>query len=404
MLTTATRRSTTASTGYAGPAGRDGRIDILRGIAVVFLAAETVVQMLHPTRLLFESTGTLSALAFIVVAEGATVGMLYRPRIAGGVFGESLMRLWRNARAYYLAAVAVTLGVLALSRVPGIVTRPLTALSGDGAIRGSLLAPPVTDAANAVVGYPLDPNVALDVLLLRLGPWPFDIIGVLCALFLLAPAALWALSRGKWAVLLAVSLALYVTELFTGARILPTRAEASLPILGWQVLFAVGMIAGHYRRELVAWFRSRAGSTVFALLVAFAVVITVLPWFTETVTTSYPDLLARLTGTDTGWLFEPSAPGPLRTVVAATLIVVTYGLLTVWWRPLNAATGWLLAPLGERTLVSVALLVAAALVVVSVPAIRDADLPTVVVVICVVLAVRGALALPALRRGTAGAA
>jgi hypothetical protein len=115
MLTTATRRSTTASTGYAGPAGRDGRIDILRGIAVVFLAAETVVQMLHPTRLLFESTGTLSALAFIVVAEGATVGMLYRPRIAGGVFGESLMRLWRNARAYYLAAVAVTLGVLALS-------------------------------------------------------------------------------------------------------------------------------------------------------------------------------------------------------------------------------------------------------------------------------------------------
>jgi hypothetical protein len=404
MLTTATRRSTTASTGYAGPAGRDGRIDILRGIAVVFLAAETVVQMLHPTRLLFESTGTLSALAFIVVAEGATVGMLYRPRIAGGVFGESLMRLWRNARAYYLAAVAVTLGMLALSRVPGIVTRPLTALSGDGAMRGSLLAPPVTDAANAVVGYPLDPNVALDVLMLRLGPWPFDIIGVLCALFLLAPAALWALSRGKWAALLAVSLALYVTELFTGARILPTRAEASLPILGWQALFAVGMIAGHYRRELVAWFRGRAGSTVFALLVAFAVVITVLPWFTETVTTSYPDLLARLTGTDTGWLFEPSAPGPLRTVVAATLIVVTYGLLTAWWRPLNAATGWLLAPLGERTLVSVALLVAAALVVVSVPAIRDSDLPTVVVVICVVLAVRGALALPALRRATAGAA
>jgi hypothetical protein len=43
-------------------------------------------------------------------------------------------------------------------------------------------------------------------------------------------------------------------------------------------------------------------------------------------------------------------------------------------------------------------------VVVSVPAIRDADLPTVVVVICVVLAVRGALAFPALRREKAGAA
>jgi hypothetical protein len=396
MLTTATRRRTASRLGYSGPAGRDGRIDILRGIAIVFLAAETVVQMLTPTDLLFESTGTLSALAFIVAAEGAIVGMLHRPRVAGA-FGESLLRLWRNARVCYFAAIAVTVGVLAVAAVPWISTGPLTALSGDGASRASLFAPPPTDAADAVVGYPLDPAVALDVLLLRLGPWPLDVVAVLCVLFLVAPAALWALSRGKWAALLVVSLGLYAIELFSGLRILPTRAESSLPILGWQAVFVAGMVAGYYRRELVAWFHGAVGRVVFVVLAALSVVITALPWFTERVTSSYPDLLARLTGTDTGWLFEPSAPGPLRLLVATTLIIVTYGLLTVWWGPLNAALGWLLAPLGQRTIMSITLLIAAAIVVVSVPAIRESTLPPVVIVACVVLVVRGAIALITLR-------
>jgi hypothetical protein len=393
MLTTAARRRAVTTVGYSGSAGRDGRIDILRGIAIVFLAAETVVQMLQPSGLLFESTGTLSAVAFIVVAEGAIVGMLYRPRTAAGSFGESLVRLWGNARAFYLAVVAATLGVLALTTIPWIVTGPLTSLSGDGAARGSLLAGPPTDAADVVLGYPLNPNVVLDVLLLRLGPWPLDVTALLCALFFIAPAALWALSRGKWVGLLLVSVALYVIELFTQVRILPTRAESSLPILGWQALFVFGMTAGYYRRGILEWFRGRAGSAVFCILTAFAAVIIALPWFTESVTTSYPDLLARLTGTGTAWLFEPSAPGPLRTVVACTLIAVTYGLLTVWWRPLDAALGWLLAPLGKRIIVSVVLLVAVAIVIVSIPAIRESTLPTVVVFIAVVLAMRGALAL-----------
>ncbi|MCU1543191.1 MAG: hypothetical protein JWM50_1056 [Microbacteriaceae bacterium] len=402
MLTTVTRRRAASRRGYSGPAGRDGRIDILRGIAIAFLAVEIIVQMLSPSDLLFESTGALSALAFIVAAEGAIVGMVYRPRVAGGL-GESMLRLWKTARVCYVSALAVTVGVLALSAVPWIATGPLTSLSGDGASRGSLLAPPPTDAADVVIGYPLDPAVALDVLLLRLGPWPLDIVAVLCALFLVAPAALWALARGRSAPLLLVSLALYAIELFSGLRILPTRAESSLPILGWQVLFVAGMTAGYYRRELVAWFRGATGRIVFFVLAAFSVVITALPWFTESVTTAYPDLLGRLTGTGTGWLFEPSAPGPLRAIVATTLIIVTYGLLTVWWGPLNAVLGWLLAPLGQRTIVSITLLIAAGMVIVSVPAIRDADVPPALVAACVVLAVRGGIALINLRGREAAA-
>jgi hypothetical protein len=396
MLETAAQRRTVAL-GYSGPRDRDGRIDVLRGIGIVFLAAEMVVQLTRPSGTLFESTGTLSAIAFLVATEGAVMGMLYRPRFAGGAAGESILRIWKSARAVYLTTVAVSVALLALTALPWINTAPLTALSSRGS-RGSLFAPPPTDAADVSIGYPLDPNIVLDIVLLRLGPWPLDVIGILCALFLVAPAVLWALSRGRWGVVLLVSAALYAIELVTHLRILPTRAESSLPVLGWQAIFVFGLVTGWYRRELVAWFRRRFGRVIFAVLTAISATIVALPWFTEDATTSYPDLLSRVAGTDTGWLFEPSAPGPLRAFVAIVLIVVSYGLLTSVWRPIAAVLGWLLPALGRSTTASIVLLIAVGVVIVSVPGIRDAPLPTLVLTVATVLTVRAALAVSRLRR------
>jgi hypothetical protein len=375
---------------YSGPAGRDARVDLIRGVAVIVLAAEVVVQMTLPTRGLFEATGTLSGLAFLVAAEGAVVGMLYRPRVAGGALGESSVRLWRNASRLYAIAIAVAVGTVALAQIPGIVLAPVTAISDDTAGRRSLLAAAPMDAADVTVSYPLDPHVVLDVIFLRLGPWPLDIVVVMAAVLVLAPAALWALARGKGALLLGVSGALYALELFTQLRVLPTRAEASLPILGWQAVFVAGLVAGYYRRELMGWFRTRAGRLVFAVLAAAAAAIILVPWFTEAATGSYPDLLARVAGPDTRWLFEPSAPGPLRTAVAVVLIVVLYGLFTSLWRPMNAALGWLLGAFGRHTTLSIVLLVAAAVVIVNIPAVHDVAAP--LLVLLVVLAVRGVLA------------
>src|SRR6476469_8349042 len=83
--------------GYAGPPGRDKRIDIVRGLSVVLVGIQLIVQVLTPTHLPFEATGTISALAFIVVTEGALIGMLFRPRVASGILGEAILRLLRRA-------------------------------------------------------------------------------------------------------------------------------------------------------------------------------------------------------------------------------------------------------------------------------------------------------------------
>lgn len=347
---------------YTGPAGRDRRIDILRGASIVLLGMQLIVHVLQPSNLPFEATATISGLAFIVVTEGALIGMLFRPRVASGILGEAILRLARRARGWYFAAVALTVGMLVIGFVPYINTTAVTTFAVDPGTRLELFPRPATESGDVVLTYPIDPDVILNVLALRLGPWPFDIVAVLAVLFLVAPIGLWALSRGKWGPLLAISLALYVLELFTGLRILPTRAESSVPILGWQFLFFLGMTAGHYRRELVAWFRRPFGRVLFTVLAVASIGWMLLPLVLEFRSPgAFPDLLATLTGSQTSWLFEPSAPGPTRVTASLILLCVAYGALTKWWRPLGVIFGWMLAPLGKRILLCLVLLVVAAI-------------------------------------------
>lgn len=357
-------RATTATgatgTSYTGAAGRDRRLDILRGAALIVFAAEVVGQISQPGLLAFESTGTVSAVALIVATEGALIGMLFRPRIAASGLGETTLRLWRRARSWYIVAVAVTVALLLIRLVPFINYAPITALSVDVRQRFSLFAPPPTNAVATVVGYPLDPQVVVDVLFLRLGPWPFDVVAVLCLLFLVTPLLLRALAAHRWLPLLSVSLALYVFELLSRVRILPSRAEASLPILGWQALFVIGLVAGYYRREIVQWFRRGFGAVLFWSLLVIAVAWLTLPlWLALSTGLLVPDVLHVVASSASGWLFEPSSPGPLRLTVALVLIAVSYGLLTVAWRPLNAAVGWLLGALGSSLLPALVALVVA---------------------------------------------
>ena len=355
----------TGATGksYAGPAGRDRRMDILRGAAVIFFAAEVVGQISQPGLLAFESTGTVSAVALIVTTEGALIGMLYRPRVAAHGLGETTLRLWRRARAWYLTAVALTIALLVVRLVPFVDYTPITALSVEVREGPSLFVAPPANAVATVISYPLDPQVIVDVLFLRLGPWPFDVVAVLCILLLIAPLLLRALAARRWLALLSVSVALYIFEILSKVRILPTRAEASLPILGWQALFIIGLVAGYYRREIVQWFGRGFGAVFFWSLLLIAVSWLTLPlWLSLSTGLVLPDILQSVASSASGWLFEPSAPGPLRLAVAVVLVITSYGLLTVAWRPLNAGVGWLLGALGSSLLPALVALVGAAVV------------------------------------------
>lgn len=368
---------------YTGPGDRDLRIDILRGAALVLFAVAVLAKVSNPGSRAFESTGTVSALALLITLEGALIGMLYRPRAATNL-GEATLRLWRRARAWYFTALGVVVGVTLVGLIPGVNTVPVTTL--ESGAQPSLFGTPPVSASALPIGYPLDPDILLNVVLLRIGPWPLDVAVLAVALFFIAPLLLVMLARSKWLILLAASVSLYTIEVVTSVRILPTRAEANLPILGWQLVFTLGVVGGYYRREIVRWFRRGPGLVLFMILALAAVTWFALPALLGLADQGVAiDVLTDLAGPQARWLFEPLAPGPVRVLGAAGLIVVAYGALTAAWRPLSALFGWLLAPIGSALVPALVLLVAAAVSTSSFAASNSVYLPTPVIVALIVL-------------------
>jgi hypothetical protein len=373
-MTTAVQSRAVHTSRYSetGASGRDQRIDLLRGAALIFLAIEVVSHLIATEQTPFESTSTVSAIGLILVLEGALVGMRDRPRVAAGDLGDSTLKNWRQARRWYLTGLTAAVLVVVARFIPGVQVAPITAQTVARADHPQLFGTPPVDATAIPLAYPVDPQVILDVVFLRIGAWPLDVIGVAIVLFLTAPLMLRVLSR-RWAVLLVlVAAVVYWVELLTHLRILPTRAEASLPILGWQAVFVVGLVAGYYRRELVRWFRRGVGLVVFLAVTIATVGWLGLPMVLDLIGPVVPtDVLGAFANPITGWLFEPSAPGPLRVAVVLNLAVAGYGLLTVAWRPISAVLGWLLNPLGSELLAALVALAVTGVTLSSIPALAN---------------------------------
>lgn len=78
----------------------------------------------------------------------------------------------------------------------------------------------------------------------------------LYALFLLvSPLAMWLLRRGKWYLLLAANLFLWL--LFPGAKETPDIIQELFQPLTWQLIFFGGMIVGFHWDSIVSWWRNR---------------------------------------------------------------------------------------------------------------------------------------------------
>ena len=133
-------------------------------------------------------------------------------------------------------------------------------------------------------------------------------------------------------------------------RLLPSQFEDVFPLLIWQVVFVHGMVAGYHRQTLVRALTSRPGKVVVGILVlGYALA---LGWLWLGHAGHVP--LGPVPEDLYGRLYEDYY---VRVVLQAgrlldllLVVVVAFALLTTCWRPLNAATGRLLVPLGQASL------------------------------------------------------
>jgi len=340
---------------YQEEHARDRRVDMLRGMAILFVVVNHVGLTSLFQLLTQETIGAVSGAEFFVLLSGAVLGMVYGPRIRdnlGDVVDKTAGRSWK----LYATALTVVMTVFVISLLPLVQSSVLTAFTdqGTGTV-GTAAAGRSYDLYSEMDGllqFPVPAWLVPKILLLEFGPWQFNIMGLYVVLLLLSPLILWALSRKlAWLVLL-VSAAVYAVGALSRIRVLPSQFEDSFPLMVWQILFVLGLTAGYYRRPLVEWFSRHKGA--LALCALLTVLFALFAWSSPYLTNAYdvrlallPDALHQTLYSD---YFGRTFLGAGRLVNVVVVVITAYTLLTAYWTLLERALGWFLIPLGQATL------------------------------------------------------
>jgi hypothetical protein len=378
---------------YAGTASRDARIDMLRGMAIVFVVVNHVGLTSLFQLLTQETIGVVSGAELFVLLSGAVLGLVYGPRIKDDL-GDVVDRTTRRAWKLYVTALVVVLLILALSRLPLLDATAVTTFTDQGTgAAGTGGAGTVYDLYAGMGGlfqFPVPAHLIPDLFLLQIGPWQFNVMGLYVILLAISPLVLLALSRGLVWLVLAVSLGLYAVGFTTEVRLLPSQFEDSFPLLVWQVLFVLGMTAGYYRRHIVAWFSHRRRRILLWACVLLAVALAVFSATSTYFTNAYDVRLALLPEQTFRAVYDSffarTYLGPGRLLNVLLVLIAGYALLTAYWKPLERILGWFLIPLGQATLYVFILHVFLILAATNIPALRQGDVWLNTVAYAVILA------------------
>lgn len=316
---------------YVPPgAGRDERIDLLRGYAVVAM----VVDHIAGPSFLYGFTGgnrfyTSAAEGFIFIS-GLVMGLVYRRLIERDGLGISLRRAIERAVTLYLVTITLTLFFV-----------------------------PVSELLNLHWAQGLDFSDPLafvvSVLTLHRTYYLVDIPLLYTIVILVSPLALVMLSQGRTAVVLGASWLLWAAYQY-----FPHEAEIPWTIIGnylfnlsaWQVFFFTGLAVGWHHSELtrtLARFPRRAallvsGFATAGLIALYNMTGRIGEWWED------PQAAQELQLFLIEYVFGKADVRPGRILASVVVFGFLYLLVTELWRPIARATGWLLLPLGQNAL------------------------------------------------------
>lgn len=247
----------------AGRPARDLTLDVLRGAAMVIVVVNHIElpSLFNLGRR--ERLGVVSGADLFVLLSGVVLGMVHRRLSERRGWLASAKKLVRRAGQIYVVAVGVVVLVAAVAAVPGVDGSPVTTY---------------TDRATGTV-YPLYDfgggalSQVRDVLVLRSGPGETNILSLYVVLLLIAPAAIWLMTRRLTPLLLVASAALWLLALPEPPRVLPAQSESPFPVLAWQLPFTIGVAVGFHRDALARRTALlRVGLAAAVLIVAAGIV------------------------------------------------------------------------------------------------------------------------------------
>lgn len=363
---------------YTDPSSRDSRVDLLRGVAIIFVVVNHLGMTSLFQLLTQEAVGFVSGAELFVLFSGLVVGMVYGPRVKEG-FGAVAELTTRRAGKLYLTALVVLFGVFLVSLLPFFHTDTLTTFvdqgTGGAGPNGAGRTYDLYAGMESLFQFPVPPQILPAILLLQFGPWQFNVMGLYVVLLLASPLILAALSRGKTLWVLAATLGIYAVGAATRFRILPSQFEDSFPLLVWQVLYVIGLVAGFHRRRVVAWLAGHTGIVMACSVAAF--IFAFLSWGNPYLANGFDVRLGIIPEAAYRTMYDLFfgrtylAPGRLLNVLV--LVVAAYAFLTAYWKPVERALGWFLIPLGKATLYVFILHIVLIAVIANIPALQQDD-------------------------------
>jgi hypothetical protein len=275
----------------------------------------------------------VSAAEGFVFISGLLMGIVYGNRVRRLGLGGGVKAVLHRATVLYTTVVALTLtfvGLFLYTDVPlwmerkgGLgVERPVEALVGTLTLHYS---------------YHATDILLIYVLLVGAAPLAF---------YLMATGRTRYLLVGSW-----VLWGLYQVAPDQAAVPWPIANSVSFPFAAWQALFYTGIVLGYHRAKLVALTRGLGRPVALAgLTVATAGLIALSQ-------AHHAGNLAALgiPGLDDKsfeFLFEKASLGPGRVMAFFILAAFAQQVVTNLWMPIERVLGWLLIPLGQKSLLS----------------------------------------------------
>jgi enterochelin esterase-like enzyme len=324
---------------YRSSSSRDYRLDLLRGFCVFAMIVDHVGGASWLYALTGGNRAIVSAGEGFVFLSGLVAGLVYSRKMLRSGLTATTWALLRRARLLYIMTVSMTLAFVGLASFTSLqlwVDRS----SGLGAESWQQILVGTLTLRYAYHGSDI---LAIYTILLAISPLVFFLLR--------AGHARWVLA-GSW--ILWAGYALFPSVL----HMWDIQNARYFPLAAWQMLFITGLVLGHSvvtaeQRGPVRWSSAvRVAAPWIALATLLLAGVAWMRVFNPF------DLLPAESFNPTGLEYERWATGiwdkvylgPGRLVGFSVIAALAYAVVTLLWRPVDRAIGWLLLPLGGASL------------------------------------------------------
>jgi len=332
---------------------RDLRLDFMRGIVIPLLFASHFEYFSALMYVGWERIGIVSTAEIFVILAGVVVGMVFGKRLRNEGLAASMPALMDRSIKLYLTNVMLIFIIAAIRYIPEIDSTIITTFHSPFSGKTFPLFTPMEAGIFELMSQ---------AFLLRIGPHQFQIIGMYVAMFILVtPFVFFMISRQRTGLLLGISWVIYFINFgaqepnYGSPAFRPTGAqfEYAFPILAWQLIYVHGVVAGYFKKEVIAFFSTAIGRAAMYLSFALTAAFFLLTW--NNPMAQFADISLQMITPETfnSWnaqYFQKYKLGPGRVLNTMVLLITLYAILSRCWGPINKALGWFFIPLGQASL------------------------------------------------------